>query len=107
MARSLALPKQYRGSGDLRAIVDRNTRTMLTFINQLVVAKEDDGSLNLLALPKVILPSIESTPTGVGFYGAPPATKPTITGSRGGNVALGDLLTALAGLGLINDNTTA
>lgn len=32
---------------------------------------------------------------------------PTITGSRGGNAALASLLTGLAGLGLIVDNTTA
>lgn len=30
----------------------------------------------------------------------------TITGSRGGNVALANLLTALASLGLIKDSTT-
>lgn len=33
-------------------------------------------------------------------------TKPTITGSKGGNVALGNLLTALAAMGLITDSTT-
>lgn len=35
-----------------------------------------------------------------------PATPPTITGSRGGNAALASLLTALATLGVITDNTT-
>ena len=29
-----------------------------------------------------------------------------VSGSRGGNVALANLLTALAGLGIITDNTT-
>jgi len=43
----------------------------------------------------------------VGFFGAAAAAKPAITGSRGGNAALASLLTALAGLGLITDNTTA
>lgn len=33
--------------------------------------------------------------------------KPTVTGSRGANAALASLLTALAGLGLITDSTTA
>ena len=32
---------------------------------------------------------------------------PTVTGSRGGNAALADLLTELAGLGLITDSSTA
>lgn len=33
-------------------------------------------------------------------------TKPTITGSKGGNVALGNLLAALAAMGLLSDSTT-
>jgi len=44
---------------------------------------------------------------GVGFFGAGGVTRPTITGSRGGNAALASLLTALAQLGLVTDNTTA
>lgn len=43
----------------------------------------------------------------VGFYGAAPAAKPAVTGSRGGNAALASLLTSLATLGLITDSTTA
>lgn len=43
----------------------------------------------------------------VGFYNTTPAAKPTVSGSRGGNAALASLLTALAGLGLITDSTTA
>lgn len=43
----------------------------------------------------------------VGFYGTFPAAKPTITGSRGGNAALADLLTKLATLGLITDSSSA
>lgn len=46
---------------------------------------------------------------GPGFYGSTviPESKPTVTGSRGGNAALADLLTKLAGFGLITDGTTA
>lgn len=36
-----------------------------------------------------------------------PSTVPAVTGSRGGNAALASLLTALAGLGIITDSTTA
>jgi hypothetical protein len=43
----------------------------------------------------------------VGFYGTTPASKPTVSGSRGGNEALESLLTALATLGLITDSTSA
>ncbi|WP_369271653.1 hypothetical protein AB5J55_17905 [Streptomyces sp. R11] len=45
--------------------------------------------------------------TTLGFYGAAATTKPVVTGSRGGNAALASLLTALANLGLVTDNTTA
>jgi len=43
---------------------------------------------------------------GIGFYGASIQTKQTVTGSRGGNAALQNLLTALANTGLITDSTT-
>jgi hypothetical protein len=42
----------------------------------------------------------------VGFYTAAPVAKQTISGSRGGNAALADLLTKLATLGLITDSTS-
>lgn len=42
----------------------------------------------------------------VGFYGTTPVAKPTITGAKGGNVALANLLTALASYGLLIDSTT-
>jgi len=43
---------------------------------------------------------------GVGFYGTAPVSKPTVSGSRGGNAALADLLTELAAMGLITDSTS-
>lgn len=43
----------------------------------------------------------------IGFYGATPIVKPTVTGSRAGNAALASLLTELDNLGLITDSTTA
>jgi hypothetical protein len=43
----------------------------------------------------------------IGFYGTAPASKQTVTGSRGGNAALASLITALATIGLITDSTTA
>lgn len=44
---------------------------------------------------------------GVGFHGTNPVAKQTITGSRGGNAALADLLTKLAAIGIITDGTSA
>lgn len=43
----------------------------------------------------------------LGFFGGSATAKPTITGSRGGNAAIASLLTALAGLGLLTDSTSA
>lgn len=43
----------------------------------------------------------------MSFYGATAISKPTVTGSRGGNAALASLLTALANLGLITDSSSA
>jgi hypothetical protein len=36
--------------------------------------------------------------TGIGFFGAANAAKPTVTGSRGGNAALASFLTGAAGI---------
>jgi hypothetical protein len=46
------------------------------------------------------------TGTLAGFYNTQPIAKPTVSGSRGGNAALADLLTELANLGLIVDTTS-
>ena len=45
--------------------------------------------------------------SNVGFYDTAPATRQTVTGSRGGNAALQSLLTALSTIGLITDSSTA
>ncbi len=42
----------------------------------------------------------------IGFYTAAPVVRPTISGSRGGNVALTNFLNGLTALGLITNSTT-
>jgi hypothetical protein len=42
----------------------------------------------------------------LGFFNTTPVSKPTVSGSRGGNAALASLLTALSNLGLITNSTT-
>lgn len=49
---------------------------------------------------------ISINPLSLSFFGVSPVSQPTITGSRGGNAALADLLTKLALLGLIVDSTS-
>lgn len=41
-----------------------------------------------------------------GFYGADPIDKPSVTGAKAGNAALTSLLTQLAAMGLIDNNTS-
>lgn len=50
---------------------------------------------------------LQISTAGVAFNSGSFASSPSVTGSRGGNAALADLLTKLAGMGLITDNTTA
>jgi hypothetical protein len=45
--------------------------------------------------------------SGIGFFGATPITKPTITGSKTDGTALASLIAALVAYGLIVDGTTA
>lgn len=42
----------------------------------------------------------------IGFLGATPVARPTVSGSKGGNAALTSLMTALANLGLVTDSTS-
>ncbi len=62
------------------------------------------GSNIIVALPGGA--SLGTVTGTLGFYGTGGAVKPTITGAKGGNAALGSLLTALSSLGLITDSTT-
>lgn len=46
------------------------------------------------------------TGSTVGFYNTTPIVKPTVTGAKGSNAALGSLIAQLVSLGLIIDTTT-
>lgn len=48
-----------------------------------------------------------SAANGLGFNGATPVVKPTVTGAKGSNAALASLMTALAAYGLVTDSTSA
>lgn len=49
---------------------------------------------------------IKTDGTGIGFFATAPVAKPTVTGAKGANAALGSLMTALSSLGLVTDSTT-
>jgi hypothetical protein len=51
--------------------------------------------------------TLDATANKIGFFGATPATKATVTGAKGSNAALASLLTALVAYGIVTDSTTA
>lgn len=51
--------------------------------------------------------SIAGAAGTLGFYGSAGTARPTVSGAKGGNAALGSLISALAALGLIVDGTSA
>lgn len=68
----------------------------------------DPGTNNMLRIaPDSMSVYVDAIFRGrVGFFNGSPASKPTVTGSRGGNAALASLLTALSGLGLLTDSSS-
>lgn len=73
-------------------------------------AKADHGVFDWVSetTPRVYLSGgTDGTQPQLSFFGGALASKPTVTGSRGGNAALASLLTSLASLGLLTDSTTA
>ena len=64
-------------------------------------------AVNKVALSASGAERVAATSTGLSFNAATPIAKPTITGSRGSNAALANLLTQLANYGLIIDGTSA
>lgn len=63
---------------------------------EMWISVDGNGPYNMMSLAN----------NAIGFFGASPQLKPTVTGSKGGNAALTSLLTALASMGLITDSST-
>lgn len=58
------------------------------------------------SVPDLSIGNLRHTGSLAGFYGATAIAKQTVVGAKGGNVALANLMTALAAIGLFVDNTT-
>jgi len=93
------------GTRLLRANGGANTDSQLLHrgTGNLTVKTEDAGGQIILQNSTGI--KFVTNDLGVGFHGAAGYAKPTITGSRGANAALGDLLAQLEAYGLITDDT--
>lgn len=82
--------------------VDRRLRAIEDSQPRIVPRVSGSGQV-----PGKLPGALDHDGTTVGFYGATPVAKPTVTGAKGANAALASLLTALVSLGLITDSTTA
>lgn len=70
------------------------------------IDSEDNAGISVFGQEAFTAASAGLGNVKIGFYGVTPQVRPTITGSRGGNAALANLLIALANNGLILDSTT-
>ena len=95
--------KALAGAGKYNLYMDGTAINHLA--GNLLLGTTTDGMTASGSL--AIAQDFEHRGTKAGFFNTAPAAKPTVTGSRGGNAALASMLTALAGLGLLTDSTTA
>lgn len=89
------------GSGEL--IVQSGNRVRLAGAGSLSGMRFSSGCVEVFSGASF---AAGFSDTKVGFCGATPVTKPTVSGAKGGNAALTSLITALASMGLITDTTT-
>lgn len=73
----------------------------------IYIAPGSGGTLALRRGNNTNVLQIAGNTGALGFFNSAGTTKPTVSGSRGGNAALASLLIALAGLGLLTDSTSA
>ena len=93
---------------DLILIKSEQSNTEVQAPNGSVAVTADTTGLGHITLDASNVDVAPTSGSKVGFFnpGGGPVGRQTITGSRGGNVALANLLTALANLGLIANSTT-
>jgi hypothetical protein len=99
--KGFAAPAQFRGIDYKNALI-RNWRALTTHINKWLVAYDSDGTTLDLAGDVNVAGNLVVTGT------IAKGVVPDVSGARDTpEAALADLLTELAGLGLITDSTTA
>ncbi len=109
----VSVKSELNAGGNPGVLLEFSTGQKLTFAST-------SGGINMGADVGGVLTNISFTSDGkvivggtmihdgsqLGFFSHAAASKPTVTGSRGGNAALASLLTALAGLGLLTDSSS-
>lgn len=92
----------FNAGGDTTLVLDSS-------VNPETIVLDSDLSNTLIKVaPSAgqIVSIGNATGFKLGFFGATPALKPTITGAKGGNTALAGTIAALVALGLVTDSTT-
>jgi len=110
---AVALPKTPTGGDTQPRIALKHDGTGIHFGDgsaslDVAIKRPSAGVLNIQMIPApgTVVFAVDVLNQRIGFYGAAPIAKPTVTGSRGNNDALTSLLTHLQNLGLIVDSTT-
>lgn len=97
------------GSNRWRVTMNATDETGSNVGSDFQLVRYSDAAANLGA-PLTIARSTGNATFGnsiSAWNATPPAAKPAVTGSRGGNAAVASLLTALASYGFITDSSTA
>lgn len=92
------------GKGQLAFLCSGSNVLGLSAATGLTVSQAATFSNSLSATANA---SLAGASGSLGFYGSAGSTRPTVSGAKGGNAALGSLISALAELGLIADATSA
>ncbi|MFC8008643.1 collagen-like triple helix repeat-containing protein [Streptomyces cinereoruber] len=79
----------------------------LAALNVLGPARVINAALQVEGESGTVRHVLDGAGNRLGFYGAAPAERPTITGSHSDGTAIASLIAALATLGLVTDDTTA
>lgn len=94
----------FPGNKSITLSMFRNTNSASATNPQFIIKKGDGTNTNAFVFTAQ---NGSLTMTGaLGINGSAAPAKPTVTGAKGSNAALGSLLTALASYGLITDSTT-
>jgi hypothetical protein len=95
---------------EAQALYDRSVAlgpgSETTAADQIALGTPDSTTVIPGALRQHGDATIGAMDSTVGFFGEAGTSQPVVSGSRGGNALLGSLITHLANLGLIDDQTT-
>jgi hypothetical protein len=110
VARNVALVNQDASAGSGSSIEFNDPNAQYAAINSTYDNRSTGsraGSLSLrVRSSDTLTERVRLNGSGIGFFGKAAAAQPVVTGSRGGDAVVTRLITALANIGLVKDQTT-